>query len=111
MDTSSGSYGRAWGISNNRDVMGKHNDRSAVVFWRSQTQSETLALVLQSMEQSGYMLSKKGDFVLDDTFGKLNSVVGNIILICANEHAVKSNMAQWLLINDKTTHMLIVHPV
>lgn len=80
-------------------------------FWRSQTQSETLALVLQSMEQSGYMLSKKGGFVLDDTFGKLNSVVGNIILICANEHAVKSNMAQWLLINDKTTHMLIVHPV
>lgn len=80
-------------------------------FWRSQIQSETLALALQSMEQCGYMLSKKGDFVLDDTFGRLNSAVGNVILICANEHAVKSNMAQWLLINDKTTHMLIVHPV
>ncbi|HBV2907875.1 hypothetical protein AAHD79_04335 [Citrobacter freundii] len=49
--------------------------------------------------------------MLDDTFGRLNSVVGNVILICANEHAAKSNMAQWLLINDKTTHMLIVHPV
>lgn len=80
-------------------------------FWRSQIQSETLALALQLMEQSGYMLSKKGDFVLDDTFGRLNSVVGNVILICASEHAVKSNMAQWLLINDKTPHMLIVHPV
>ena len=80
-------------------------------FWRSQIQSETLTLALQSMEQCGYMLSKKGDFVLDDTFGRLNSVVGNVILICANEHAVKSNVAQWLLINNKTTHMLIVHPV
>lgn len=77
-------------------------------FWRSRIQSDALPLTLQSMEQGGYLLSKKGEFVLDNTFGESGVGVGNIMLICASENAVKLNMTQWLLIDDKTTHMLIV---
>ncbi len=78
--------------------------------WRTQVKSDALAAVLQVMDKSGFLCAKKGEQVLDDAFGRPAAAVGNIILICACEHAVTSGLPQWLLIGDQITQMAIVHP-
>lgn len=79
-------------------------------FWRSQIKGDVLANVLQSMDMQGYLSVKKGEQVLDDSFGRSGAAVGNITLICACENAVASGLAQWLLVGDKTTQMAVVRP-
>ncbi|MEX5384633.1 hypothetical protein WCE10_16345 [Cronobacter muytjensii] len=79
-------------------------------FWRTQVKSDTLAVVLQAMDKSGYLSARKGEQVLDDTFGRPGTAVGNIPLICASEHAIATGQVQWLLIGDRTAQMIVVRP-
>ncbi|EOA2106991.1 TPA: hypothetical protein ACIX11_002130 [Escherichia coli] len=79
-------------------------------FWRAQVKNDALAAVLQVMDKYGFLSAKKGEQVLDVSFGRPAVAVGNITLICACEHALTSGMPQWLLIDDQTTQMAIVRP-
>ncbi|NDO80638.1 hypothetical protein CJP72_07590 [Citrobacter sp. NCU1] len=79
-------------------------------FWRAQVKSEALTPLLQAMDQLGYISAKKGELVLDDAFGRPGAAVSHIALVCAGEHAVASGMAQWLVVGDKTTQMVVVRP-
>jgi len=77
--------------------------------WRSQVNGDVL-VNLQSMDKQGYLKGKKGEMILDDVFGKPGTAVGNIMLICACEHATVSGLAQWLIADAKTIQMVIVRP-
>lgn len=79
-------------------------------FWRSQVNSDALAAVLQAMDTSGYLSSKKGEWVMDDSFGRPAAALGNITLICACEHAVASGLAQWLLVGEQIPQLTVVRP-
>ena len=62
------------------------------------------------MDKLAFLSEKKGEMVLEDTFGRPGAAVGNITLICACEHAVISEQTQWLMVGDETTQMVIVRP-
>lgn len=79
-------------------------------FWRAQVKGSALAETLLAMDKLKFLSEKKGERVLEDTFGRPGAAVGNITLICACEYAVTSGQAQWLMIGDETTHMAIVRP-
>lgn len=79
--------------------------------WRSQLKGKGLTTLLQSMDKSGYMPGIQDDYLLDDLFGCPGAATGNILLICASEHAVSTNLPQWLMTESKTIHQAIVRPV
>ncbi len=79
-------------------------------FWRAQVKSSVLAEALIAMDKSALLSEKKGEMVLEDTFGRPGAAVGNITLICACEHAVASGLAQWLITSAKSTQMAIIRP-
>jgi len=89
---------------------GKMTPDSPWYLWRSQVNGDVLVNLLQSMDKQGYLKGKKGEMILDDVFGKPGTAVGNIMLICACEHATVSGLAQWLIADAKTIQMVIVRP-
>lgn len=89
---------------------GKVTSGSPCYFWLAQVNRDVLADVLQAMDKSGFLSAKKGEQVLDNSFGRPATAVGNITLICACEHAVTSGVSQWLLVGDQTTQIAVVRP-
>ncbi|TXU04845.1 hypothetical protein D4N07_11180 [Enterobacter hormaechei] len=79
-------------------------------FWRAQVKGSALTAALLAMDKLAFLSEKKGEMVLEDTFGRPGAAVGNITLICACEHVVISEQTQWLMVGDETTQMVIVRP-
>lgn len=80
-------------------------------FWRSQLKGKMLATQLQSIDKAGYMPGIQDEHLLDDLFGCPGAATGNILLICACEHAAATNLPQLLMTESKTIHQAIVRPV
>jgi hypothetical protein len=70
-----------------------------------------LATQLQSIDKAGYMPGIQDEHLLDDLFGCPGAATGNILLICACEHAAATNLPQLLMTESKTIHQAIVRPV
>jgi hypothetical protein len=81
------------------------------ILWRSQLKGKGLTFLLQLMDKFGYVPGIQKDYLLDDLFGCPGAATGNILLICASEHAASTNHPQWLMAECKTIHQAIVHPV
>ena len=89
---------------------GKLSVDEACALWRWQVDTEAVVRLIQQSEQLGYSPGQNEDYMADDLFGHPGSALGNIALICACEHAMTSNKAQWVIMTDKTTHQAIVRP-
>lgn len=79
--------------------------------WRSQLKGKRLTTQLQSIDKAGYMPGLQNEHLLDDLFGCPGAATGNILLICASEHAAATNFPQLLMTESKTIHQAIVRPV
>ncbi|MCR0998772.1 hypothetical protein [Serratia rubidaea] len=89
---------------------GKLAAGESFTLWRAQLNGGVLCGILQDMERAGYLPGIRNDYRLDELFGKPGTAVGNIVLLCAAEHAQTTGEAQWAIAQEISPHQVIVRP-